>query len=132
MPKPKTTLVVLVVDDEQPIRQAARRILEAEGYQVLEAENGALAVALLTDAVAVDLLMADLQMPELTGEEMARQLRVKRPDLKVLYVTGHVDRLFEDRPVLWEGEAFLEKPFTYQSLVEAVSMILYGTMKRPV
>jgi FixJ family two-component response regulator len=63
---------------------------------------------------------------------MARQLRVKRPDLKVLYVTGHVDRLFEDRPVLWEGEAFLEKPFTYQSLIEAVSMILYGTMKRPV
>jgi CheY-like chemotaxis protein len=132
MPKPKTPLVVLVVDDEEPIRQAARRILEAEGYQVLEAENGALAVALLTDAVAVDLLMADLQMPELTGEEMARQLRVKRPDLKVLYVSGHVDRLFEDRPVLWEGEAFLEKPFTYQSLVEAVSMILYGTMKRPV
>jgi CheY-like chemotaxis protein len=123
--------VVLVVDDEAPIRTAARRILEADGYKVLEAENGARAIELLTDDVAIDLLMADLEMPELTGEEMARRLRAQRHDLKVLYVSGYVDRLLDERPVLWEGEAFLEKPFTFEGLSEAVSLLLFGTLKPP-
>ncbi|HWF87153.1 MAG TPA: response regulator [Vicinamibacterales bacterium] len=131
MPKQGVQPVVLVVDDEQPIRLAARRILEANGYKVLEAENGARALDLLTDDVAVDLLMADLEMPELTGEEMARRLRAQRHDLKVLYVSGYVDRLLDERPVLWEGEAFLEKPFTFEGLSEAVSLLLFGTLKPP-
>jgi len=123
--------VVLVVDDEAPIRMAARRILEAGGYKVLEAENGARAIELLTDDVAIDLLMADLEMPELTGEEMARRLRAQRHDLRVLYVSGYVDRLLNERPILWEGEAFLEKPFTFEGLSEAVSLLLFGTLKPP-
>jgi two-component system, cell cycle sensor histidine kinase and response regulator CckA len=124
--------VVLVVDDEAPIRVAARRILEAGGYKVLEAENGARAIELLTDDVNIDLLMADLEMPELTGEEMARRLRAQRQDLRVLYVSGYVDRLLNTRPILWEGEAFLEKPFTFDGLSEAVSLLLFGTLKPPV
>jgi len=120
-----------VVDDEAPIRMAARRILEAGGYKVLEAENGARAIELLTDDVAIDLLMADLEMPELTGEEMARRLRAQRHDLRVLYVSGYVDRLLNERPILWEGEAFLEKPFTFDGLSEAVSLLLFGTLKPP-
>jgi CheY-like chemotaxis protein len=131
MPKQGVPPVILVVDDEQPIRAAARRILEANGYKVLEAENGARALDMLTDDVAVDLLMADLEMPELTGEEMARRLRAQRQDLKVLYVSGYVDRLLDERPVLWEGEAFLEKPFTFEGLSEAVSLLLFGTLKPP-
>ncbi len=131
MPKPGAQPVVLVVDDEQPIRLAARRILEANGYKVLEAENGARALDLLSDDVAVDLLMADLEMPELTGEEMARRLRAQRHGLKVLYVSGYVDRLLDERPMLWEGEAFLEKPFTFEGLSEAVSLLLFGTLKPP-
>jgi two-component system, cell cycle sensor histidine kinase and response regulator CckA len=123
--------VVLVVDDEQTIRQAARRILESIGYKVLEAEDGIRAIDLLSDDTPVDLLMADLQMPELTGEEMARQLRARRPELKVLYVSGYVDRLLNERPILWEDEAFLEKPFTFEGLTEAVSLLLFGTLKPP-
>jgi FixJ family two-component response regulator len=69
-------------------------------------------------------------MPELGGDEMARRIRATRPDLKVLYVTGHIDRLMDERPLLWDGEAFLDKPFTAQALLEAVSMILFGTLKR--
>jgi two-component system, cell cycle sensor histidine kinase and response regulator CckA len=131
MPKQDAQPVVLIVDDEAPIRTAARRILESDGYRVLEAENGARAIELLTDDVAVDLLMADLQMPELAGEEVARQFRAQRHDLKVLYVSGHVDRLLDERPTLWEGEAFLEKPFTLEGLSEAVSLLLFGTLKPP-
>ena len=123
-PKP----VVLVVDDEAPIRQVARRILETVGYRVIEASNGFEALALLEEGTPLDLLMADLQMPEINGEEMARRIRAARPDLNVLYVTGFVDTLFEKRSTLWEGEAFLEKPFTVTGLLEAVSLLLYGSL----
>lgn len=121
---------VLVVDDEQSIRDVARRILERGGYQVTEASNGLEGVALLAGGAQLDLLMADLDMPELGGDEMVRRIRTTRPDLKVLYVTGHIDKLMDERPVLWDGEAFLEKPFSGAALLEAVSLILYGTLKK--
>ena len=122
---------VLVADDERPIRTLARRILETGGYRVIEASNGAEGIALLDDDTQLDLLMADLEMPGLAGNEMARRLRAIRPDLKVLFVTGYVDKLFDQQPVLWEDEAFLEKPFTPRGLLEAVALLLYGTLTPP-
>ena len=124
------TPTVLVVDDEQPIRLYARRVLEGEGYQVTEAPNAFEAIALLAAGTPLDLLMADLHMPDLRGDEMARRIRTTRSDLKVLYVTGHIDRLLEDRPMLWEGEAYLDKPFSPGGLLEAVSLLLYGRLKK--
>jgi two-component system cell cycle sensor histidine kinase/response regulator CckA len=120
-----TEPLVLVVDDEEPIRQLERRILEGGGYRVLEASQAGEAFALLEGDLQVDLLIADLQMPDLGGEEMARRIRRLRPDIKVLYVTGHIDELMDERSTLWEGEAFLDKPFTAKALLEAVSMLLY-------
>ena len=119
---------VLVVDDEPGIRQIARRILEDGGYEITEAEGGLEAIALLAQGHPLDLLMADLDMPGLGGDEMVRRIRATRPDLKVLYVTGHIDKLMDARP-LWEGEAFLEKPFNPVGLREAISLLLYGTVK---
>jgi len=81
----------------------------------------------LHDGTQIDLLVADLDMPEVTGDEMVRRIRVERPDLKVLYVTGHIDRLMDARP-LWDGEAFLDKPFSMNGLVEAVSLLIYGNV----
>jgi CheY-like chemotaxis protein len=120
--------LVLVVDDEEPIRQIERRILESGGYRVIEAPGGVEGVAMLKDGRALDLLIADLDMPELGGDEMVRRIRAARPDLKVLYVTAHIDRLLDVRQMLWEGEAFLDKPFTATGLLEAVSLLLYGTL----
>ena len=119
---------VLVVDDEPGIRQIARRILEDGGYEITEAEGGLEAIALLAQGHPLDLLIADLDMPGLGGDEMVRRIRATRPDLKVLYVTGHIDRLMDARP-LWEGEAFLEKPFNPVGLREAIALLLYGTVK---
>jgi two-component system cell cycle sensor histidine kinase/response regulator CckA len=119
---------VLVVDDEAGIRQIARRILEDGGYEITEAEGGLEAIALLAQGHPLDLLMADLDMPGLGGDEMVRRIRATRPDLKVLYVTGHIERLMDARP-LWEGEACLEKPFNPVGLREAISLLLYGTVK---
>jgi two-component system cell cycle sensor histidine kinase/response regulator CckA len=119
--------IVLVVDDEAPIRQIERRLLEQAGYQVIEASSAVDALALLHDGKSIDLLIADLDMPEVSGDEMVRRIRTERPDLKVLYVTGHIDRLMDARP-LWDGEAFLDKPFSMNGLVEAVSLLLYGKL----
>jgi two-component system cell cycle sensor histidine kinase/response regulator CckA len=121
---------VLVVDDEAPIRQMERRILEKNGYEIVEAAGGPEAIAQIEGGQVFDLLIADLDMPELAGEEMVRRIRTTRPDLKVLYVTAHIDRLLDVRAMLWEGEAFLDKPFTADSLREAVALLLYGTIKK--
>ena len=128
MQKEVPRITVLVVDDEAPIRQIERRTLEGRGYEVTEASSGAEAIALLAKGTPLDLLIADLDMPELTGDEMVRRIRATRPDLKVLYVTGHIDLVMDARP-LWEGEAFLEKPFSPNALIEAVAMLLHGTLK---
>jgi two-component system cell cycle sensor histidine kinase/response regulator CckA len=122
--------VLLVVDDEAQVLQLECRILETAGYKVLQASHGLEAIAQLADGSPLDLLIADLNMPGLDGMEMVRRIRATRPDLKVLFVTGHVDRLMET-PRLWDREAFVEKPFTPGSLREAVSMLLYGTLKKP-
>jgi two-component system cell cycle sensor histidine kinase/response regulator CckA len=124
-----TPVVVLVVDDQESIRIMERRMLEKAGYQVMEAGDGASAIALLDDDRPLDLLIADLEMPNLLGDEMARRIRAKRPDLKVLFVTGHADRLFTEQQILWEGQAFLEKPFTALGLLEAVSLLLHGRLQ---
>ena len=120
----------MVVDDEAPVLELECRILETAGYRVLRASHGLDALALLTEGTALDLLIADVNMPGLDGMELVRRIRATRPDLKVLFVTGHVDRLLET-PRLWDREAFVAKPFSPGSLREAVSLLLYGTVKRP-
>jgi two-component system cell cycle sensor histidine kinase/response regulator CckA len=129
---PNALPTVLVVDDEEPIRRMARRILEGKGYHVTEASNGLDAIALLQAGAPLDLLIADFDMPELRGDEMVRRIRATRLDLRVLYVTGQIDRLMGERRALGDGEAFLDKPFSAAGLLEAVSLILHGTLKKHV
>jgi two-component system cell cycle sensor histidine kinase/response regulator CckA len=118
--------VVLVVDDEREVRELEQSMLEHAGYEVFAADAGAAALSIVGDGQGVDLVVADLMMPEMDGTEMMRRLRAVRPDLKVLFVTGYSDHLFEDQPWLWEGVAFLDKPFTMNGLLEAVSTLLSG------
>jgi CheY-like chemotaxis protein len=120
---------VPVVDDEPPIRQMEMRILRSGGYRVMEASGGLEALAMLEQGVAPDLLIADLDMPELTGEDMVRRIHAARPSQKVLYVTANIDRLLDARSLIWDGEAFLDKPFTTKGLLEAVSLLLTGTVR---
>jgi two-component system cell cycle sensor histidine kinase/response regulator CckA len=122
--------VVLVVDDEAPLRRAMCRILEFAGYHVIEAGDGATALKLTADDTPIDLLLADISMPEVSGDEIARRLRTTRPDLKILYVSGEIDRLLNERPLRRE-ESFLEKPFTRDGLTQAVSFALFGSAPKP-
>jgi two-component system cell cycle sensor histidine kinase/response regulator CckA len=120
---------VMVVDDEPSVRCLVRRILEPAGYAVTEAQDGAEACAALERRGPLDLLISDFMMPELTGAEVARRFRVAQPDLRVLFVTGFADGLFDEKETLWDGEAFLEKPFNRKGLLEAVSLLLFGSVK---
>ena len=114
---------VLVVDDEAPMRAIERRVLEQLGYLVLEASGGTDLVDLLAGGTRFDLLIADLDMPMVRGDELVKRLRRSRPELRVLYVTGHSDWLMDGRTMA-HGEAFLAKPFSAAQLGDAVSLLL--------
>ena len=119
---------ILIVDDESAIRKLERRILEKAEHVILEAADAATALSMLEREPVLDLLIADLDMPGMSGEEMVRRIHATRPHQKVLYVTANIDRLLDVRSLIWEGEAFLEKPFTPKGLLEAVSLLLTGTL----
>jgi two-component system cell cycle sensor histidine kinase/response regulator CckA len=127
----QTAPLVLVVDDEAPIREIERRILEKGGYRVVEAASGTEAFARIEHGPAPDLMIVDLEMPEMSGEELVKRVHASRGQLKVLYVTGNIDRLLDVRELAWEGEAFLDKPFSAKGLLEAVSLLITGTLSGP-
>src|SRR5947209_965894 len=103
---------VLIVDDEESIRTYASRVLGRAGYETAVASGGLEALKLVDEQPRFDLLLADVVMPEMHGDELARRLLCREPDLKVLYFTGYRDTLFEARATLGKNEAFLEKPVT--------------------
>lgn len=121
---------VLVVDDQDAIRKLERRILEGQGYEVHEASGGAEAIEFLASGRPLDLLIADLDMPEIRGEEMVRRIRSTRPGIKVLFVSGQMDSLMDARP-LEATEAFLDKPFTGPGFAQAVSLLIFGSLTKP-
>ena len=122
---------VLVVDDEAGIRVFAARVLGDAGYATAVAADGPEALRMVDEQAPFDLFVVDINMPEMRGDELARQLRQRDHNVKVLFFTGFSDRLFEQRHVLWEGEAFLEKPVTRNGLLEAVALLLFGHTRGP-
>ena len=119
-------LVILAVDDEPGVLALVRRCLDDDRLTLLEANNGTDALEHLTPGRPLDLLLTDLRMPDMEGDELAREFRRLQPDLKVLYLTSHADRLFEAKVRLLSREAYLDKPFTREALREAVAMAIFG------
>jgi len=120
---------VLVVDDEPAVRDIESRTLAQAGYDVLAAAEAEAALQMIRENKPIDLVIADVHMPGMNGDEMARRIRALRPELKILFVTGFADTLFNNQPVLWEDQAYLDKPFTRQGLLEAVSLLLHGDLR---
>jgi len=117
--------VVLVLDDEEPIRRAAQRILELYDYVVLTAGNAhdALLVAEAHPG-PVHVLLCDLVLPGLGGREAANMLLAHHPEMKVLYTSGFSSHDSFRGEIEGSVEAFLPKPFEVQQLVEAVERLL--------
>jgi signal transduction histidine kinase len=115
---------VLVVEDEDAVRNACRRILEGAGFRVLEASSGPEVLANLADD-RVDLLLTDVIMPGgLSGRELADRLVTDRPDLRVLYMSGYNADAIATRGVLDAGVTVVEKPFTSSDLLGKVRELL--------
>jgi CheY-like chemotaxis protein len=119
---------VLIVDDEAVIREFVERALQQAGYRTAIASDGPEALAVAATQGPFDLLVTDLRMPLMMGDELARRMRLRDPGLKVLYLTGYSDELFKERPTLWSDEAFLDKPQGVDALLEAVSLLLFGNI----
>lgn len=117
---------VLVVDDESSVRSFVDRVLTEAGYKTTLACDGADALAVLDKQGAFDLLLTDLMMPKMNGDELARLARQSHPQMKVLYLTGFSDSLFNSKTTLWTDEAFLDKPCSITGLMEAVSLLVFG------
>ena len=122
---------ILVVDDDPAVCELVAIILRSAGYQPTVSSHVEQALGLYAEGHRFGLAILDVVMPRMGGEGLAARLRRDDPDLKVLFLTGYADVLFQVRPILWANEAFLEKPFTDQGLLEAVSLLLSGHVRPP-
>ena len=113
---------ILVVEDDPQVRAIARRALQEAGYAVYEAITGLAAINFITSHPGlIDLVVSDVVMPGVNGGELANQLRGTHPDLPILFMSGYPGTDIERRGLRIDQTAFLEKPFTPDKLVLAVS-----------
>jgi CheY-like chemotaxis protein len=110
---------ILLVEDDPWIRELARRILVDLGYHVIECASAGEALKRV-DQEAVDLLLTDVIMPEISGPELARLLTERRPELAVLFMSGYAEDEIVHRGVVDPGVSLLHKPFGPRSLAHAV------------
>jgi two-component system cell cycle sensor histidine kinase/response regulator CckA len=119
------TETILLVEDSPSVRAAAKRILERLGYRVLEAPTAKAALAMAAKKhEKIDLLLTDVVMPETSGRQVAEQFAVLRPDASVLFMSGYTDDAVVRHGVLQAGVAYLQKPFTGDSLAAKVRAVL--------
>ncbi len=115
---------ILVVEDEEMVRELTSNVLRRYGYDVMAAEDGVAALDLAEHCERrIDLLLTDVVMPRMNGRDLYERLAPQIPDMKVLFMSGYANELVEDccNP---DSDAMLHKPFTVQSLTEKVRSIL--------
>lgn len=122
---PRGSETVLLVEDEEGVRELAGDVLQRTGYKILKASNGCEALRLCEQRKdPIDLLLADVVMPEMGGQELAEQLLPQFPEMKVLYMSGYTDNAMVHQGVLEANKAFIQKPFTPEALARKVRGVL--------
>lgn len=115
---------VLVVDDEEPVRRLAVRMLTWTGYQALEASHGREALSTMEQhGDSIDLVLTDIKMPGMTGRELGAQVALRWPGKPVLYMSGFASEVFKGG-LLEPGAPFLSKPFTQDDLAAKIRVVL--------
>jgi CheY-like chemotaxis protein len=114
---PQGAETILVVEDEQGVRELTTKILRRLGYHVLAAGSGAEALEIARiHAGNIALAVTDVVMPNMSGAQLAAELRHTQPDIKVVFISGYTENAISQHGVLDEGVAFLAKPFSRESL----------------
>ena len=126
-------ILILVVDDEPGDLQSMTEALEHEGFSVLQAVNSTSALRVADQQPrGIDLLVTDISLPGTNGCELAKQLFKRWPDLRVLFVSGHVGaEVCQYYGIPVTDLFFLRKPFAPRDLVERVSLVLNSTERLP-
>lgn len=123
--KQKNSETILLVEDETSVRTLTRRILEMNGYTVLEADGGEKAISICQEHQGdIHLLLTDSVMPNMTGDELSQRILKLRPTMKVLYVSGYADRIPDEKIVKESKMVFLQKPYTPSALAVKLREIL--------
>jgi signal transduction histidine kinase len=119
------TETILVVEDEDMVREVVQETLEAHGYKVFQANNPLDGLQLALDhAGAIDLLVTDVIMPDMNGRQLYQEITRTSPHLKVLYISGYTDNVIVHHGILEEGIHFLQKPFNVRDLTQKVRQAL--------
>ena len=122
---PRGTETILVVEDEDVVRQFIRQTLQNQGYDILEAHNGEEALSIFASLEKpIDMLLTDVIMPKMSGKELYERLRVDQPTLKVLYISGYTDNVIAHHGLVDRGVDFLQKPVSITALAKKVRTIL--------
>jgi PAS domain S-box-containing protein len=122
---PSGTETVLLVEDDLNLRMLAHAILQQQGYSVLEADDAAAAIRIADQHTgSIHLVITDVVMPKMNGRAMARAIQERRPDAKVLYMSGYPDDAIVRDGVLEPGTPFLQKPFTPGTLARKIRQVL--------
>jgi two-component system cell cycle sensor histidine kinase/response regulator CckA len=122
---------VLLVEDHPSLRTIIQEMLEEGGYTVWSAEDATTARALVEQTGTIDLLLTDVVMPGTGGRELANELTARRPEMKVLYMSGYTDDAIVRHGVLTQEMPFLEKPFTAVSLLAKARAVLRPASEPP-
>jgi nitrogen-specific signal transduction histidine kinase len=120
----KGTEIVLLAEDAPMIRRLAREVMARAGYTVIEAGDGDHASQLAARQPRIDVLLTDVVMPRLNGVELAEDLRVTRPNLRVLFMSGYTDHAIVRSGLLDDRATFLQKPFTPEELLRKLRSVI--------
>ncbi len=124
-PRAERGETVLVVDDEPTVRMLVMEVLEELGYAAMEAADGAAGLRVLQSDMRIDLLVTDVGLPGgMNGRRMADAARVKRPDLKVLFITGYAENAVVGNGYLEQGMHVMTKPFTMEGLASRIKELI--------
>ncbi len=122
---PRGTETVLLVEDEERVRAVGKRILEGQGYTVLEAADGEKALRLIENHTgSLHLLLTDVVLPKMDGRLLAERVKELLPDVKVLFASGYTEDVVLKHRLLTHEVALLQKPFTMESLLSKVREVL--------
>lgn len=125
-PLPRGMEMVLVVENESSVRHLACTWLEAQGYKVLQANNGEEGLRVVRDleGQSIRLVITDVIMPLMGGKMMTELLKKTYPDLKILFTSGYTDAIVTHHGILEAGVEFLSKPYTLETLTRKVREML--------